>query len=211
MTVMTCSHFRESLDCYLDRELSPDAMEAAERHRAECPSCDRLGARASALRSALKHTVSVDEPPVNLERRIRTAINGRRSLVCWGATAAAAVLLLSVIGVDAYRIRVEHGTANAMDRLALNLDDTTEVVLRGTLLCRDCELERRYGIEAPCRRIGHHGAIATADGHIWNLVEQKTAAELIHNESLLGRQIVVRGRVFRGARTLVVDSYRFES
>jgi len=153
----------------------------------------------------------VDEPPLNLERRIRTAINGRRSLVRWGATAAAAVLLLSVIGVDAYRIRVEHGTANAMDRLALNLDDTTEVVLHGTLLCRDCELERRYGIEAPCRRIGHHGAIATADGHIWNLVEQKTAAELIHNESLLGRQMVVRGRVFRGARTLVVDSYRFES
>ena len=72
-------------------------------------------------------------------------------------------------------------------------------------------MERRYGIEAPCRRIGHHGAIATADGHIWNLVDQKTASELIHNESLLGRQIVVQGRLFRGARTLVIDSYRFES
>jgi hypothetical protein len=163
------------------------------------------------LRSALKRTVSAPEPPPDLEGRIRTAISGGRPWLRWGAAAAAAVLLLSVIGVDAYRLRVEHGTANAMDRVALNLDDSSEVVLRGTLLCRDCELERRYGVEAPCRKIGHHGAIATADGHIWNLVEQKTAAELIHNESLLGRQIVVRGRVFRGARTLVVDSDRFES
>ena len=208
---MTCSQFRESLDCYLDRELSPEAMEAAERHRAECPACDRLGARASALRSALKRTVLANEPSPDLETRIRTAINGRQPMFRWGLAAAAAVLVLTLIGADAYRMRVEHGTANTMDRIALNLDDSSEVVLHGTLLCRDCELERRYGIEAPCRRIGHHGAIATADGHIWNLVDQKTAAELIHNDSLLGRQIVVRGHLFRGARTLVIESYRFES
>lgn len=211
MTPMTCSQFRDSLDCYLDRELSPDGMEAAERHRAECPVCDRLGAQALALRSALKRTVTAREASPDLERRIRRAIDGRRPMLRWVLAVAAAVLVLSVIGADAYRTRVEHGTANVMDRVALNLDESSEVVLHGTLLCRDCELERRYGIEAPCRRIGHHGAIATADGHIWNLVDQKTAAELIHNESLLGRQIVVRGRVFRGARTLVVESYRFES
>jgi hypothetical protein len=194
----------------MDRELSPEGMEAAERHRAECSACDRLGERALTMRSALRRTVLADEPSPDLEKRIRTTIN-RRPMLRWGVGAAAAVLLLGVIGVGAYRARVEHGTANAMDRIALNLDGSSEVVLRGTLLCRDCELERRYGIEAPCRRIGHHGAIATADGHIWNLVDQKTAAELIHNEGLLGRQIVVRGHLFRGARTLVIESYRFES
>jgi hypothetical protein len=186
-------------------------MEAAERHRAECPACDRLGVRASALRSGLKRTVLAGEPSPDLERRIRAAIDGRRPMRRRGLAAAAAVLVLSVIGADAYRTRVERGTANAMDRIAINLDDSSEVVLYGTLLCRDCELERRYGIESPCKRIGHHGAIATTDGHIWNLVDQKTAAELIHNETLLGRQIVVRGRLFRGARTLVIESYRFES
>jgi hypothetical protein len=107
--------------------------------------------------------------------------------------------------------RVERFAANAMDRLALRLDGSSEVELHGVLLCRDCELEHRYGIEAPCKKIGHHGAIATADGRIWNLVEQKAAADLIHDETLLGRQIVVRGRVFRGARALVIDSYQFQS
>jgi putative zinc finger protein len=211
MTLMTCSQFRDSLDGYLDRELSPDAMEAADRHRAECPACERLSAQAVALRSAVKRAVMASEASPDLERRIRAAVEGHRPMWRWGIAVAAAVLVLSVIGADAYRSRVEHGTANVMDRVALNLDESSKVVLHGTLLCRDCELEHRYGIEAPCRRIGHHGAIATPDGHIWNLVDQKIASELIHNESLLGRQIEVQGRLFRGARTLVIESYRFES
>ncbi len=98
-----------------------------------------------------------------------------------------------------------------MDQMALRLDGSSAVVLTGTVLCRDCELEHRYGIEAPCKTIGHHGAIATDDGRIWNLVEQKVAADLIHDESLLGRRVVVHGRIFRGARALVIDTYQFAS
>jgi hypothetical protein len=98
-----------------------------------------------------------------------------------------------------------------MDQLAFRLDGSSEVMLRGVLLCRDCELEHRYGIEPPCKKIGHHGSIATADGRIWNLVEQQAASELVHNERLLGRQIVVRGRVFRGARALGIEGYPFQS
>lgn len=106
---------------------------------------------------------------------------------------------------------IADGRTWPLDQLALRLDGSSEVVLRGVLLCRDCELEHRYGITAPCKQIGHHGAIATADGRIWNLVEQTASAELIHDESLLGRQIVVHGRVFRGARALVIESYQFQS
>jgi hypothetical protein len=68
-------------------------------------------------------------------------------------------------------------------------------------------LERRYGVKASCKTIGHHGAIATADGRIWNLVEQGTSAELIHEESLLGKDVVVKGRLFRNSRAVVVESY----
>jgi hypothetical protein len=72
-------------------------------------------------------------------------------------------------------------------------------------------LEHRYGVKASCKIIGHQGAIATADGRLWNIVEQGTSAELIHDESLLGKDIVVRGRVFRNSRTLVVESYELGS
>jgi hypothetical protein len=85
------------------------------------------------------------------------------------------------------------------------------VVLQGKIVCRDCELEHRYGIRASCGVIGHHGAIATADGRIWNIVEQRTSAKLIHDESLLGKNVVVWGRLFRNSRALVIDSYQLGS
>ena len=208
--MMTCTQFRDALDCYLDRELAPEAMAAADRHRADCPACDRLATTARELKTAVKGTVEAVDMPEGLEARVRLATASRWTPRASLAAAAAAVILVVLAG-GVMRGRVETGAANAMDRLALRLDGSSEVVLHGVLLCRDCELEHRYGIEAPCKTVGHHGAIATADGRIWNLVEQKAATELIHNESLLGRQIVVHGRVFRGARALVVDSYQFQS
>lgn len=208
---MTCTQFRDALDCFLDRELAVDAMEVAERHRADCASCDRLATTARELKASVKRTVDAVELPAGLDARVRLATAPRWTRPRVWLPAAAAAILLTLLGGGVLRGRVESGAANAMDQLALRLDGSSEVVLHGVLLCRDCELEHRYGIEAPCRTIGHHGAIATADGRIWNLVEQKAAAELIHNESLLGRQIVVRGRVFRGARALVIDSYQFQS
>ena len=208
--MMTCTQFRDALDCYLDRELAPEAMAAADRHRADCPACDRLAAAARELKTSVKRTVEAVPLPNGLDAHVRLATAPRWTRPRVWLPAAAAVILMVLAG-DAVRGRIETGAANAMDRLALRLDGSGEVVLHGVLLCRDCELEHRYGIEAPCKKIGHHGAIATADGRIWNLVEQKAAADLIHDERLLGRQIVVRGRVFRGARALVIESYQFQS
>jgi Putative zinc-finger len=218
--MMNCKQFRESLDCYLDGELSAAATAAADAHRKECPQCDRAVARLKELKIAVRRTVSVATPPVDLEARIRTAVatpwmrpfdsirsyGPRRSVL---ALAAVAVFILAV--TVSTRAPIDVSAANAMDRLALRLDDTSPVVLEGEILCRDCELEHRYSVKASCRTIGHHGAIATADGRIWNIVEQGTSENLIHDESLLGKKVVVRGRLFRNARALVIESYELGS
>lgn len=216
---MTCSQFRDSIDLYVDGELAPAAAASAERHRRECPSCDRQAVRLLETKAAVRRTATEVPLPGDLEARVRAAIApwwvapaaGVRSAIVSRRGLAAAVLVLAalVAGLGLFR-PLDTDAANAMDRLALRLDDSSPVVLEGTLLCRDCELEHRYGIKAPCNSIGHHGAIATADGRIWNLVEQQAATELIHNEALLGRRIVVHGRLFRGARALVVDRYELQ-
>lgn len=217
---MDCKQFRESLDCYIDGELSAPASAAADAHRQACFQCNRAAARLLEMKAAVRHTVSAVAPPPDLESRVRAAMTprwgplsrlrpaglGRRS-----ALAAATLVLLAVLPSAATRTTVGTKAANAMDRLALRLDDSSPGVLDGTLLCRDCELEHRYGIKAPCRVIGHHGAIATADGRIWNIIEQRASSNLIHDTSLLGKKVLVRGRLFRGARTLVIESYRLES
>lgn len=213
---MTCQQFRENLNCWLDGELSADAAGAAEKHRLECARCSRLAAGAASMRSAVKDATHSILMPPGLEERIGAALAQQSPpsrvsrFLSWRA-AAAAVVLLALAGFGASRLPWRPGTADAMDSVALQLDDARAVVLTGTLLCRDCELEHHYGIKAPCRTIGHHGAIATDDGRIWNLVEQKVASDLIHDERLLGRRIVVHGRVFRGARTIEIESYQFQS
>jgi hypothetical protein len=218
--MMNCKQFRESLDCYLDGELSAEASVAADAHRKECPQCERAVMRLQEFKTAIRRTVSVAAPPPGLEARIREAVSTpwtrsldamrsfaprRRAL----ALAAVAVFILAV--TVSTRAPIDIGAANAMDRLALRLDETSSVVLEGKILCRDCELEHRYGVKASCRSIGHHGAIATADGRIWNIVEQRTSAALIHDERLLGKNVVVRGRLFRNSRALVIESYELGS
>ena len=205
---MTCTQFRDRLDAYIDRELAPDAMTAAAAHRSTCAACDRLATRAVETKAAVQRAVLATAVPPGLEARIRTMATPRSQR--WRAVAAAAIVIGLPAGIATHN-RVESGAANAMDRMALRLDDSSTVVLTGTLLCRDCELEHRYGIKSPCRTIGHHGAIAADDGRIWNLVEQEAASRLVHDNSLLGRRLVVHGRIFRGARALVVDSYQFTS
>lgn len=205
---MTCTQFRDVLDAYIDHELAPDAMAAATAHRSTCASCERLAGRALDTKAAVRRVVLATDIPADLDARIRAA--GAPRWRPWRAVAAAMLVVGLSTGVAVHQ-RIERSTANAMDQMALRLDDSSAVVLTGTVLCRDCELERRYGIKAPCTTIGHHGAIATDDGRIWNLVEQKVAADLIHDEALHGRRVVVHGRVFRGARTLVIDSYQFTS
>lgn len=205
---MTCTQFRDVLDAYIDHELATEGMEAATAHRRACASCERLAARALETKAAVRRVVRATDLPAGLETRIRAA--GAPRWQPW-KTAAAAMLVVGLSAGVATHQRVGSGAANAMDQMAMRLDESSAVVLTGTVLCRDCELERRYGVKAPCKTIGHHGAIATDDGRIWNLVEQKVAADLIHDDALHGRRIVVHGRIFRGARTLVVESYQFTS
>ena len=188
---MHCTQFRDILDAYIDHELAADAMAAATLHRGVACLGERLVLTALETKSAVRRVAAASAVPPGLEARVRSvAIPRWRSRY---ATAAAAVLFVGLSAGFAGHSTVGRGAANAMDQMALRLDDSSTVVLTGTVLCRDCELEHRYGIVAPCKTIGHHGAIATDDGRIWNLVEQKAASELIHDNTLLGRRVVHTG------------------
>lgn len=216
--MMSCKQFRESLDCYVDGELSATTAAAADAHRRACQPCDRAVMTLLEMRSALKQAAAAVRVPEALENRVRTAMaphwlrplasgsfRRRRSVI-----ALAAVVVFAFALAAATRPPVDASAANVMDRLALRFDNSSAVVLEGTVLCRDCVLEHRYGIKASCKQIGHHGAIFTADGRILNIVEQPASARLIHDETLYGRKIIVRGRLFRGARALVIESYQLE-
>lgn len=68
---MDCKEFRELLDLYLDGELAPQSMTAAQAHLAECASCERASKELLRLRRALKLSVSQYQPPEELLTKVR--------------------------------------------------------------------------------------------------------------------------------------------
>jgi hypothetical protein len=220
MHTMDCKQFREALDCYVHGELSADAAAAADAHRRECARCERVMGRILRLRREVKRVVNLDAPPPRLEQRVRTALRPRW-MTGWDPAAPiglrrTAAAALVVVGLATLWAAVSNqgpfarAAAGALDRVAIRLDESSMADIDGTVLCRDCELEHQYGIKASCKVIGHHGAIATADGRLWNIVEQSASADLIHETALLGKTVHVRARFFRRAGAIEVESYRVQ-
>ena len=214
--IMKCIQFREVLDCYVNGELPTDVMAAADAHVHGCASCSRTTAHLNSLRLQVRRVVTAHVPPPDLEQRVRRSLRPRwfgvSAVSPSHARLAAAAAVLVAVGISAAMLSANtiRGTvADAFDRAAVRLAVSRRVDLAGTVLCRDCELHNRYGERVLCDRIGHHGAIATADGRLWNIVEQDSSRELIHDDALLGRKVHVRGRLFRDAGSIMIETYQF--
>jgi len=204
--MMDCKKLREVLDAYVDRELSPDAAAQAEAHLAECNGCRRAAQALTRLREAVRAAAGEPEAPADLMERVQSSLSPRWRGAVVVQAIAAALLLAATLTLVVPSVR--GAAATALDYLALKLDDSRPVVLEGMLLCRDCQLEKEYGYHAMCPLTGHHGAIVTSDGRIWNVLEGEKSRELIHNSSLLGRRVRVEGHMYRKAGSLAVSDYQ---
>ncbi len=215
---MDCKPLRDVLDAYIDAELSPDAMAAADEHVHRCRACMAAADGLNALRRSIRRTVEDVHVPDDLERRVRRTLRPAWMPTSWRATrspmwpamAAVAAIVLLVLGLTAgvtADTPLQRVVVAAMDRAVVMLADAGPAVVEGTILCRDCELQDRHGERVLCDRVGHHGALVTPDGRIWNIIEQEPSKDLIHDEAMLGRRVRVRGRLFRDAGSIAIDAY----
>jgi anti-sigma factor (TIGR02949 family) len=203
---MDCKKLREVLDAYVDRELSVDAATQAKAHIAECITCRRAVECLARLREAVRTAAGKADAPVELMERVRSSASPRWHRAVAIQAIAATMVLAGVLTLFVPSVR--GAAATALDFLSLKLDDSRHVVLEGKLLCRDCQLEKEYGYHAMCPLTGHHGAIVTRDGRIWNILEGEKSRDLIHNSSLLGRRVRVEGRIYRKAGSVAVSDYQ---
>lgn len=162
-----------------------------------------------ALRQAVKAAVTRCDPPPDLEQRVRASLRSTRRWI-WMPAIAASLVLLFAFGVARSGL-LRGSAANMLERAAFHLDSPRDIVLEGTLVCRDCELHDRYGARTMCDLKGHHGALETADGKIWNLMEGESSDALIHNRTMIGKKLLIRGRIFREAGCVQVESYEIRS
>ncbi len=204
--MMDCKKLREVLDAYVDRELAPDAAGQAEAHIAECNGCRRAVEALTSLREAVRAAAGKPEAPAHLVQSVQSWLQPAWTRRLAVQAIAATLLLAATLTLFVPTLR--GAAATALDYVALKLDDSRPIVLEGTLLCRDCQLEKEYGYHAMCPLTGHHGAIVTSDGRIWNLLEGEKSRELIHDSSLLGRKVRVEGHMYRKAGSLAVSNYQ---
>jgi anti-sigma factor (TIGR02949 family) len=203
--MMDCKKLREMLDAYVDRELSADAAAQAEAHIAECRSCRRAVEGLARLREAVRTAAGKPEVPQQLLARVQGSLSPRWHRAVAIQAIAATLVLAGVLTLFVPSVRA--AAATALDFLSLKLDDSREVVLEGTVICRDCQLEKEYGYHAMCPLTGHHGWLQTSDGRLWGILEGQVSEQLIHNSSLLGRKVKIRGRIFRKAGSIAVSGY----
>jgi hypothetical protein len=204
--MMDCKKLREMLDVYVDGELSVDAAEQAKAHVAECASCRGAVEHLDRLRAAVKSAVGEPTVPPQLVQRVRSAVSPK-----WHRAAAIQAIAATLVLAGALTLfvpSVRGAAATALDFLSLKLDDTRQVELEGKLICRDCQLEKQYGYHAMCPLTGHHGAIVSSDGRIWNILEGEKSHNLIHDSSLLGRKVKIEGRIYRRAGSIAVRDYQ---
>lgn len=67
---MDCKEFRELLDLYVDGELSPEAVLAAQTHLEGCAGCRRVEQQLLLLRRAVRRVVKEPEPPAELVLKV---------------------------------------------------------------------------------------------------------------------------------------------
>lgn len=203
---MDCKEFREVLDLYVDSELSTEAMATAGVHASECTSCRLAAGELFRLRRLIQEAVNRHQPPPGLVESVQRSLSPavRRS----GVPVLVAVLLMllaaAVLGSTPWG---RASLAGGMEQIAFQLDEPREISWEGVVVCRECELYSLYGGPKERDRQGHHGALKTAGGKIWNFMEGDKTYALIHDESLIGKRLRIRAKVYRRAGCVEVESY----
>ena len=202
---MNCIEFRQVLDLYVDGELSAEAMASASVHLNECEPCSSVVRELLRLRAAVKQVVSEHKPPPELVGSVRQVI----ASPAWRVRVPALVVLVLVISLVALGSMpgARAYLADGMELVAFRLDTPQTLVLEGEVVCRDCELHALYGAPIMCKLKGHHGALRTASGKIWNLRGGDVSDALIYNASLMGKKVRIRGKLYRRAGCFEVESY----
>ena len=203
-----CKQMREVLDLYVDGELSPEATAAARLHLNECTACHQAQRELLLLREGVKAAVSEYRPPEELEHWVRTRFGIRRRRLM-SALTVAAILVLALAGAM-ISPSLRGLVAGALEQLAFRIDTPRTVEIEGRIVCRECELKRDYGSDVMVASQGH-GALETSDGKIWNFMESKVSGPLLNDDSLQGKVIRLRGKIYRRAGCVEVESYEIVS
>ena len=83
-----------------------------------------------------------------------------------------------------------------------------QITLKGEMVCTGCTLKKLDGANAQCNLFAHHAmGFRSADGTIWNIVDNAVGHDVIRAHTLLGhKQATIKGYIYPIANQLEIVS-----
>jgi hypothetical protein len=209
-----CGEIRALLSPFLADELSASESSRVQQHLDACPPCARFQRFEDAFSAAMERTVGATAAPASLVVKIHRALDEedagdvvrlRRAMERpWvrGAAAAAAVLLLvvgpGIVGLKTGILTLPVSVAGVI------------LSSEGTLVCAECtRVGRPVSEQRGCRAHGHHAALRTDDGALWEFVDSNLSRPLILDADHLGDRLQVEGLFIDNLHYVRLDAYRY--
>ncbi|HXI04611.1 MAG TPA: zf-HC2 domain-containing protein [Candidatus Saccharimonadales bacterium] len=210
-----CREMRGLLPAFLADEIGAAESLRLQEHLNACPSCERYSRLEGAFDGALKRGIRREAAPATLVLRVNRALDaeapqpgsasrpwGGRSL--WLQWAFAASVLVALVGGGFAGVRMGYFT---MPVSMAGVSHSAE----GTLVCAECmRLNRPIAQQRGCRAHGHHTALRTDNGEIWEFVDNPATHPLLMDADHVGDRVEVTGLFIQGLRYVKVDAYHFK-
>jgi len=193
---MEHSYWEERLQGYVDNELGPADLVAMENHVEDCPECRANFEYFQCLKKRLKAHAETVCIPKAVEERIREQFVHKkrpikRSRFIGLGLAMAAALMMGILFPMLWKTPYRF---------------VDEVVL-GKIVCHDCEVAHRAGIEkgSLCSE-GHRMGLVTTDGQLWRFAQDEESHHYISDMTLFGKQVRVYGQTLEPAHLIRIKS-----
>jgi hypothetical protein len=202
MSPPVCRETRDLLAAFLDGEIPADRRHTLQDHLDACGGCRGFMRMERAFSEEMRARLAWKEAPGGLMVRLRAGldeIDSRRTergsrlvlpeWIRWGAWAAAAVLLLSVMLVPALR-QYAPGVYDGAVMWATGAERHL-----ATLVCFECEREGvPMDAQRRCHAPGHQTGVRCPGTGLWHLVANDATLPVLKDRSRRGETVVLEGR-----------------
>ncbi len=214
-----CSYFASFITGFIDDELNSSDKKKVEIHLDKCPDCNELYVDEVNVKRIIKERIPIVKAPAYLQRRIRRQLirNGNRpgfwqliqSIFVYQPFPASFALAIMICLVFLPLFQMMGNPANMTMTNQSDSDFVKkEAVLKGDIICLDCEyLSQNLDIAKHPSEL-HRSGIRTDDENIWTIVNSEDYETIAHNKNISGKKAEVRGLLFKNSHYIYVNDLK---
>lgn len=214
-----CHYYSPLITGYIDGELESSKGKEVKAHLEECPDCNKQYLNEKKLKKLVKERTPILKAPIHLHRRIRRQLLRKgdkpgfwelvHSLFVYRPlTASFALAVIAFLVIFPTYQMVESPLGQFAEESNVSAEIAKNAQLRGQIICLDCEFLSQTQEKISHDPETHRPGLKDENGKIWSFVYNNSTQDLIHNQNLLKKNVVVSGTLFKKSRYIYVKNYK---